>query len=117
MAMTADQPSLVHECRWLSPDPNDGSVRIEPGLLLILVSLASIDIAPIVDHYKDLTLGIWVGYGVRVVVLVILGGVVALLNSVQQPLTLVQAPIHAIITLNTDLKVLTSIRPHGIGLI
>jgi hypothetical protein len=37
MAMTVDQTSrqmaikkIIHECRWLPPDPNDRSVYIEP---------------------------------------------------------------------------------------
>jgi len=66
------------------------------GLLPILVSLVTVDLAPIIDHASSLTLGNYVGYAIRVVVLLILGGTIAALNKdVQQPLTLVQLGIAA----------------------
>jgi hypothetical protein len=71
------------------------------GLLPILVSLLAIDLAPIIDHLIDhsgggLTTGNYIGYAIRVVVLLFLGGIVALLNSeVKQPLAIVQLGIAA----------------------
>jgi hypothetical protein len=61
------------------------------GLLPILVGLLTIDIATIIDHRETLTLGIYVGYSLRVTILFVLGGIVALLNSdVTKPWTLLQ---------------------------
>ena len=66
------------------------------GLLPILASLLTVDVAPIIDHAGSLTIGNYVGYVIRVGILLFLGGVIALLNSdVRQPLTLVQLGISA----------------------
>lgn len=66
------------------------------GLLPILVSLLTVDIAPFFDGATTLTTGNYVGYGVRVLVLVVLGGVMAALNSeVRNPMALVQLGIAA----------------------
>ena len=66
------------------------------GLLPLLVTLLAIDLAPIIDNPKLLSFGNYCGYGVKVLVLVFLGGIVALLNSeVRQPFALVQLGIAA----------------------
>jgi hypothetical protein len=66
------------------------------GLLPILVSLLTVDLAPIIDHHSALSMGNYLGYGIRVVVLLTLGGTIAVLNSeVQQPFSLVQLGIAA----------------------
>jgi hypothetical protein len=66
------------------------------GILPILVSILTIDIAPIIDHPESLTLGNYIGYGIRVVGLVAVGGIVALLNpEVRSPISLVQLGIAA----------------------
>jgi hypothetical protein len=66
------------------------------GLLPILATLVTVDLAPVIDHANALTLGNYLGYGIRVVALVVLGGIMALLNGeVRQPLTLVQLGIAA----------------------
>jgi hypothetical protein len=66
------------------------------GLLPVLASVLAVDLAPIIDHPGSLTLGNYLGYAIRVVVLIILGGTMALLNDeVRQPLTLVQLGIAA----------------------
>ena len=66
------------------------------GLLPILVSLLTVDLAPIIDDHSALTLGNYLGYGIRVIVLVVLGGTVALLNGeVTQPFSIVQLGIAA----------------------
>jgi hypothetical protein len=66
------------------------------GLLPILVSALSVDLSPIIDHPDILTIGNYVGYAIRVVVLIVLGGAMALLNSeVRQPLAIVQLGIAA----------------------
>jgi hypothetical protein len=58
------------------------------GVLPILVSILSIDLSPIIDHPDSLTLGNYIGFGLRVVALIIAGGVVALMNcNVKTPLT------------------------------
>jgi hypothetical protein len=65
------------------------------GLLPILVSLLAVDLATVISDHS-LTLGNLIGYGIRVCILLFLGGVVAVLNSdVRQPLSLVQLGIAA----------------------
>jgi hypothetical protein len=64
------------------------------GLLPVLVSMVTVDLAPIIDHLNNFTPGIYIGYGIRVVGLLILGGTVAVLNSgVKDPFSLVQLGI------------------------
>ena len=54
----------------------------------ILVTIISVDLSPIIDNPDSLTLGNYIGFGLRVVALIIAGGVVALMNSnVKTPLT------------------------------
>lgn len=69
------------------------------GILPILVSIFSIDLSPIIDHPDLLTLGNYIGFGLRVVALIIAGGVVALMNSSVRtqlrPMTLVQLGVTA----------------------
>ena len=66
------------------------------GLLPILVSLLTVDLAPIIDDHSALTLGNYLGYGIRVFVLIVLGGTMALLNGeVTQPFSIVQLGIAA----------------------
>jgi hypothetical protein len=65
------------------------------GGLPILVSLLAVDL-PTVFSDHSLTVGNLLGYGIRVGILIFLGGVVAMLNSdVKQPLSLVQLGIAA----------------------
>lgn len=68
------------------------------GLLPILASLITVDLAVItalVDK-QDVTIGLCVGYALRIVCLFVLGGVVAALNSeVVNPMALVQIGIAA----------------------
>ena len=66
------------------------------GLLPILVSVLTVDLAPIIDDHSALTLGNYLGYGIRVIVLIVLGGTMALLNGeVTQPFSIVQLGIAA----------------------
>jgi hypothetical protein len=66
------------------------------GLLPVLASLVTVDLAPIIDQANALTIGNYVGFGIRVVGLLLLGGIMAALNrEVQQPLALVQLGIAA----------------------
>jgi hypothetical protein len=66
------------------------------GLLPVLATLITIDLAPIIDHPMDFSIGHYVGYSIKVLALITLGGIMAILNSdVQQPLTLVQIGIAA----------------------
>ena len=54
------------------------------GLLPVLASLLAVDltaVAAIVDHQDTVSLGLCVGYTLRVLVLFTLGGVMAMLNS------------------------------------
>ena len=58
------------------------------GVLPILVTIISVDLSPIIDHPESLTLGNYIGFGLRVVALIVAGGVVALMNcNVKTPLT------------------------------
>jgi len=58
------------------------------GVLPILVTIISVDLSPIIDNPDSLTLGNYIGFGLRVVALIIAGGVVALMNcNVKTPLT------------------------------
>ncbi|TPN44451.1 hypothetical protein FJ981_28050 [Mesorhizobium sp. B1-1-4] len=66
------------------------------GILPILVSLLTVDFSPFIDGPSTLTTGNYVGYAVRIIVLIILGGIIASLNSeVRSPITLVQLGIAA----------------------
>jgi hypothetical protein len=66
------------------------------GLLPILVSLLTIDLAPIIDHPDALSFGNYCGYCIRVLVLLLLGGAMALLNNeVKHPFAIVQLGIAA----------------------
>ncbi|MDT3382480.1 hypothetical protein RNI52_34460 [Labrys neptuniae] len=66
------------------------------GILPIVASLVTADLAPIIDHPEAFTIGNYIGYGIRVVALIILGGVMTSLNKdVIQPLALVQIGIAA----------------------
>lgn len=66
------------------------------GLLPILVSLLTIDVASFTDGPHALTIGNYIGYGLRVFILLLLGGVMASLNSeVRTPMSLVQLGIAA----------------------
>ncbi len=61
------------------------------GAIPLIVNLLSVDLAPIIDHPGNLTLGNYVGYAIRIVALVVLGGIVAALNTgVTNVLSLVQ---------------------------
>lgn len=68
------------------------------GLLPIIASLITVDLAvfsALIDK-QDFTLGICVGYAVRVLCLFVLGGIIAALNSeVVNPMSLVQIGIAA----------------------
>jgi hypothetical protein len=66
------------------------------GILPILANILTVDVAPFIDGEHSLTLGNYIGYGIRVIVLIILGGVMASLNSeVRSPIALVQLGIAA----------------------
>lgn len=66
------------------------------GILPILVSIITIDIAPIIDNPDSLSLGNYIGYGIRVVGLVAAGGLVAIMNhDVKSPIALVQLGVAA----------------------
>jgi len=66
------------------------------ALLPVLVSLLAVDLAYIIDHFREYTLGIYVGTALRYMLLFILGGVVAALNSDERkPIKLVQLGIAA----------------------
>ena len=66
------------------------------GSLPILVSLASADLAAFFDHFSTLTTGNILGYCLKSIVLIVLGGTLAALNSeVTQPMSLVQLGIAA----------------------
>jgi hypothetical protein len=69
------------------------------GLLPILASLLAVDltaIATIVDHRETISMGLCVGYGLRVLILFALGGLMAVLNSeIENPFALIQIGIAA----------------------
>jgi len=66
------------------------------SMLPLLVTLLAVDISQIVDNPKSITLGVYIGTILRYLVLFILGGVVACLNSDEnKPLKLVQLGIGA----------------------
>jgi hypothetical protein len=66
------------------------------GVLPIIVSMVTVDLAPIIDGIGRMSPGIYIGYGLRVFGLLLLGGLIAALNNgVQQPLALVQLGIAA----------------------
>ena len=65
------------------------------GILPSLVAIFSIDFVELIDH-NSLTLGNYVGYGIRVAGFILAGGIVALINSeVKNPLALVQLGVAA----------------------
>src|SRR5215213_3012020 len=66
------------------------------ALLPLLVTLLAVDLANIIDHYRDYSFGTYVGTSLRYLALFGLGGVVAALNSDEiQPIKLVQLGIAA----------------------
>ncbi|HJT44596.1 MAG TPA: hypothetical protein VJ750_13980 [Rhizomicrobium sp.] len=66
------------------------------ALLPLLVTLLAVDISQIVDSRTSITLGVYIGAVLRYLVLFILGGIVAWLNSDEdKPLKLVQLGIGA----------------------
>ncbi len=66
------------------------------ALLPLLVTLLALDLGPIIDHGWHLSLGTYVGFVVRYLVLFALGGIVAVLNSDEiQPIKLMQLGIAA----------------------
>ena len=66
------------------------------GALPVLCNLITVDLAPIVDKLNGLTLGNYVGFSTRVLALILLGGIVAALNTgVTNALSLVQLGIAA----------------------
>lgn len=66
------------------------------ALLPLLVTLLAIDLANIIDHFRDYTIGTYVGTALRYLVLFALGGIVAALNSDEmKPIKLVQLGIAA----------------------
>jgi hypothetical protein len=66
------------------------------ALLPVLATLLAVDLAYVIDHFRDYTLGIYVGTGLRYLLLATLGGAVAALNSDEKkPIKLVQLGIAA----------------------
>ena len=66
------------------------------GFLPTLLSLATGDIAALLDHRSDITFGNYTGYGLKVLALLVLGGIIAALNNeVKQPISLVQLGVAA----------------------
>jgi hypothetical protein len=65
------------------------------GILPLLVSALTIDVGSIIEH-GGLTVGNYIGYGIRVVALVVAGGIVALVNTeVKSRIALVQLGVTA----------------------
>jgi hypothetical protein len=66
------------------------------AILPILVSLITVDLAPIIDGFGSLTPGVYIGYGIRVLALLVVGGIVALINAATtSPLALLQIGVAA----------------------
>jgi hypothetical protein len=66
------------------------------GLLSIVVSLLSFDPASVVDNIHLLTTGMYVGYGIKTIILICLGGTfAAFTDGTTKPLTLLQIGIAA----------------------
>jgi hypothetical protein len=66
------------------------------GLLPMIVSLLSFDLASVIDNLDTFTTGIYIGYLIKLIALIALGGIVAALNSDSAtPWTLVQLGIAA----------------------
>ena len=86
------------------------------GILPPLVSIFTIDIVSIVKD-GDLTLGNYIGYGIRVVALIIAGGIVALVNSeVKSRMPLVQLGVAAPALLTSYINAASlpdSLKPHN----
>jgi len=66
------------------------------ALLPMLVTLLALDLASLIDHAGEFSMGTYVGAAIRYVILFVLGGIVAALNSDEvQPIKLVQLGIAA----------------------
>ena len=65
------------------------------GLLPLVVSFLSFDPSTVITHLATLTLGIYVGYFIKTIVLFVLGGTLAALSDSATPWTLVQLGIAA----------------------
>ena len=85
------------------------------GILPLLVSIFTIDVVSLIED-GGLTLGNYIGYGIRVVGLVIAGGIVALVNSdVKSRITLVQLGVAAPALLTSYINASSlpeSMKPH-----
>ena len=87
------------------------------GVLPILVSILSIDLSPIIDHPDSLTLGNYIGYGIRVFGLLVAGGIVALMNSnVKTPITLVQLGVTAPALLTSFINAASPVKEANAGM-
>jgi hypothetical protein len=84
------------------------------GVLPILVSIFTIDLSPIIDHPDSLTMGNYIGFGLRVLALIIAGGAVALMNSNATtpltPITLVQLGVTAPALLTSFINAQTPVK-------
>jgi hypothetical protein len=66
------------------------------AMLPLLVTLLAVDLGPLIDHPTVLSVGTYVGAGIRYIVLFAIGGIVAALNSDEvKPVKLVQLGIAA----------------------
>src|SRR5277367_3721758 len=66
------------------------------ALLPVIATLLALDLGSMIDHYKDYTVGAYVGTTIRYALLFVLGGAVASLNYDEvQPIKLVQLGIAA----------------------